>query len=254
MTKPLKIFLGIPSTHSRVDAQTFLLRRIEKKYAGRVELVYPEECVHRIFHDYARNGCVEEFLKTDCDLIWFLDSDIVPPTDVLDMILDNGDEWKVAGAAYPVFMTPEGYDSPQVVFCVYNKGANGGLHAARLPKSGTDYVDGVATGCMFIKREVFSQLQKPYFEFKYEAESRQLIEGEDLGFCLKVNKLGYRFLTDYAKVCKHYKTIDLLDANNYAIQFANTAVINYDKRIRGQVEALVARTQAKKPKSSLILP
>lgn len=250
----IKLYMGIPSTLNRLDGQCYTLRKIEEKYKGRVELVYPEACVHRIFHDYARNEIVEEFLKTDCDAIWFLDSDIVPPTDVLDLILDEEKPWKVAGSAYPVFMTPEGYDSPQVVFCTYNKGTSGGLHAARLPRSGTDYVDGLATGCMFIRKEVFSQLQKPYFEFKYAPESRALIEGEDLGFCLKVNKLGLKFLTDYAKVCKHYKTIDLLDANNYAIEFANKAVIAYDAQIRPKVDALVARLQSNKVKSSLILP
>jgi len=250
----LKIYLGIPSTHSRVDGQNYVLRDIEKKYAGRVELVYPAHCVHRIFHDYARNEIVEEFLKSDCDVLWFLDSDIIPPANILDLILDEEKPWKVAGSAYPVFMTPEGYEDPQVVFCIYNKGASGGLHAARLPKSGTSYVDGLATGCMFIRKEVFQDLQKPYFEFKYDRESRAMVEGEDLGFCRKVNALGMQFLTDYALVCKHYKTIDLLDANNYAIQYANQAVISYDAQIRPQVAALVERLKGTRPKSGLILP
>ncbi len=93
----IKIYMGIPSTGNRRDTQSYNLREIEKRYRDKVELVYPEQCIHRIFHDFARNATVEEFLKTDCDILWFLDSDITPPCDVLDLVVEHGEKWKVAG-------------------------------------------------------------------------------------------------------------------------------------------------------------
>jgi hypothetical protein len=60
-------------------------------------------------------------------------------------------------------------------------------------------------------------------------------EGEDLGFCRKVNDAGYQFFTDYSLVCKHFKRVCLLDVNNYAIRFANAAVNAYDENIRSVI-------------------
>jgi hypothetical protein len=261
VNKKIKVYMGIPTTGVVCDTQPYLLRELQQKYGDRIEFVYPEVCVRRIFHDFARNEIVKEFLATDCDVLWFLDSDIAPSRHVLDLITEHWDKWKVAGAPYPVFMTPTGYDNPQVLFCVY-KGTDGeGLRPSAIPYSGTDFVDGLATGCLFIKREIFEQMEEPYFEFKYDQKSRIMTEGEDIGFCKKVLKQGYRFFTDYSMVCKHYKTICLLEMNNYAIDYANRAVKNYDAQVRDKVEALVSRIRAQAapkepeaPKSSLILP
>jgi hypothetical protein len=63
-----------------------------------------------------------------------------------------------------------------------------------------------------------------------------MTEGEDLGFVRKVSELGIKFYTDFSLACKHEKTIDLLDANNYAIQYSNRAVLEYDKRIKETIQ------------------
>jgi len=269
MSKKIKMYVGIPSTGFIVDSQTYLLRDLEKDYGDTIEFVYPQKLTQRIFHDAARNGIVEEFLATDCDVLWFLDSDITPPRHVLDLIAVHWDKWKVAGAPYPVFMGQLNEEHRQIVFTAY-KGTNGvGIAPAKIPYEGIEFVDGLATGCMFIKREIFSLLQKPYFEFKFNPETRVLTEGEDLGFCLKLNKLGIQFFTDYSMVCKHRKELDLLEMNNYAIDYANKAVNAYDQMVRGQVAALQARYNdllsrykakmtptfdQEHPKSKLILP
>lgn len=228
--KKIKMFVAIPSTGDRVDAQNYMLRKLEKDYADKIEFVYNPSWVGRIFHDYARNAWVDDFLKTDCDVMWFLDSDVVPHPTVLDLF-DKYEEWELAGAPYPVFMTPAGETEPQVVFTVY-KEINGRLAAAHVPTSGSEYVSGIATGCIFLKRSVFDKLQKPYFEFKYDPETRRMTEGEDLGFCKKVNALGKKFYIDYSKVCKHFKKVDLLDVNDYAMRMQQKAVMKYDEMLR----------------------
>lgn len=238
--KKIKVYLGIPSNGSVIDSQAYFLREMSDLYKDHVELVYPEKCIRRIFHDFARNAIVEEFLETDCDVLWFLDSDITPSKHSLDLIVNHYDKWQVSGVTYPVFMTPPGLDNPQVVFTVYEKNPNtGGLIAGNAPKTGTKFVDGLATGCLFIKREVFSLLSKPYFEFKYKEESREMIEGEDLGFCRKLSSLGIKFFTDFDLVAKHQKTLDLLDVNNYAVDYSNRSVLAYDAAIKEQVLASI---------------
>jgi len=240
----IRVYCSVPTTGTVSDSQTFFWRAAEQKYGDRIEFIWPDKCWRRIFHDFARNAHVEEFLKSSADILFFLDSDVTPPEDLFDLVLEH-DKWKLAGAAYPIFMTPAGCERPQVVFTVYKGKANGGLGAAEMPGEGTDFVDGLATGCLFIKREVLEKLAKPYFEFKYDAESRCMTEGEDLGFCKKVNALGYKFYTDYSKVAKHQKSVCLLEINNYAMEYAKRSVEQYDAMIRPQIEQLAQRLKAK---------
>jgi hypothetical protein len=251
--KKIKVYLGIPSLGDRCDAQMYSLRDMEKYYADKVEFVYPKCFVGRIFHDYARNMVVEEFLATDCDVIWFLDSDIAPPNTAIELVTEHFDKWVVAGCPYPLFLKPAGHDIPKVVFAVYND-LGKGYHTAAVPKDGLDFVDGIATGCIFVKREVFEKLEKPYFEFKYDPETRELKEGEDIGFCKKVNKLGYRFFIDYSQTCHHFKKVNLLDVNNYCINEFNERWLEQDKFFRSQIAQLKLGLKKPKPKSNLILP
>lgn len=252
--KKIKVYMGIPSTGERTDGQCYRLRDIEKKYADEVEFVYPEICTFRLFHDFARNAIVEEFLKTDCDVLWFLDSDVVPPVSIMDLVVYPAKEWKLAGATYPVWMTLNQELGPQAVLTCYKK-INGKLAKSEVPTSGIGFVDGLATGCLFIKREVFERLSKPYFEFKYDETTREMSEGEDLGFCRKMSDLGYQFYTDFSLVCKHYKRVDLLDVNNYAMAYTKQKINEYDAMVRPKIEALqkviAAKKQAKAPQSPI---
>lgn len=249
--KKIKIFCAFPSLGEISHAQTFSLRDMEKFYADKLEFVYPKHFVGRIFHDYARNKLVDEFLATDCDVMWFMDADIAPPNTIVEMITQHWDEWKLAGAPYPLFLTPTGHDMPKVVFAVYEDLGHG-YHCASVPTSGTAFVDGIATGCIFIKREVIEKLEKPYFEFKYHPETREMLEGEDLGFCRKVNKLGYKFFIDYSMTCHHFKKVNLVDVNNYAINEFNQRWAAQDQFLRSELTKL--KLGMAKPKSSLILP
>jgi hypothetical protein len=244
--KRTKVYVAVPTTSSIVDSQTYLLREIEELYRDKIELVYPSGCVRRVFHDFARNKMAEDFLASDCDILWFLDSDITPPKHVLDLITVHGDKWKLAGLTYPVFMRPPGSDILEVVYTAYKKNAStGNLGLCGVPKQGTDLLDGLATGCLFIRREVLEKLERPYFEFKYHEVDREIKEGEDLGFCRKVSELGYQFFTDFALTCRHQKTVDLMDVNNYAIQYSNRNVMAYDSRIKESTVAAVKAAYAK---------
>lgn len=260
--KKWKVYLGLPSNGTVVDFQAYVLRDIAERYKDEVELVYPSTLTQRIFHDYARNEIIEEFLATDCDLIWFLDSDVTPPHYILDLVTMHGDKWECAGAPYPIFMSVPGETYRQIVFTAYKGGSEQGLHPAAIPHKGTDWVDGLATGCLMLKRELIMKLERPFFEFKYDEKTRKVTLGEDLGFCMKVNALGIQFFTDYSMVCKHQKNICLLEMNNYAVDYANKALRAYDASARAAQEQLIQAHKAKRaaqaalqvPKSSLVLP
>lgn len=275
----IKVYLGIMSTGQREDIHTYLFRDLQERYGDQVEMVFPEQCVWRFPHDHARNAYVEDFLASDCDVLWFLDSDVCPPKFIFDLLVNKKcyDSWKVAGSPYPLWMPPTGDSRNAVIFTTYDgtvRDENGkatGIKMTECPDEGQAFVDAIATGCMFIKREVFKDLVKPYFEFKFHPITRNVIEGEDLGFCLKINDKGIKCLIDYSMVCKHYKRIDLLDVNEYAKAFARNKLDAYDQFMRSQVNAATKKIKEEafkqgfeaalsdlreraKPKSSLILP
>jgi hypothetical protein len=232
---------------------------MEKKYGDRIEFVYPEIYVGRIFHDFARNEYVSQFLKTDCDVLFFLDSDIVPPENLFDLITVHGDKWELSGAPYPVWMHQSGFEGPQITYTVYRDLGDGKLTYSPIPNEGIDFVAGIATGCLFIKRNILEGMAKPYFEFKYDPETRNITEGEDLGFCFKMTKLGKRFFIDYGMVCHHFKQVSLLDVQNF-IEHEKTQIIDTcDKEIRRivakkQLEKMAAKPRIETPKTHLILP
>jgi hypothetical protein len=265
MSSKTKVYVAVPTVGNIVDSQVYALREIEEKYKEHIEFVYPSQCVRRVFHDFARSELANDFMASDADILWFLDSDVTPPAHVMDLVAVHKDKWKAAGATYPVFMSPGNGDHMEVVLTVYRTNpATGALSLASCPPSGTDFVDGLATGCMFIKREVLEQLERPYFEFKFDPKTRNMSEGEDLGFCRKLAALGIKFFTDFSMVCNHRKTVDLLDVNNYAIMYSNRNVESYLSGIKADLATAIKQAyqrgladggkRAEKPQSSIWLP
>lgn len=250
----IKVFVAIPSMGTLVDSQTFFLRALEEDYKDSVQLIYPKVLVRRMFHDYARNTLVSEFLESGADVMWFLDSDVTPPKDTLDLITKHYDKWQVAGITYPIFMTPPGEELPQVMFTAYTRSNGSFSPTGIVPDNGLAFVDGLATGCILIKREIFAEIlpEKPYFKFSYKEDDMQMTEGEDFYFMRRLSDKGIKFFTDFSMVCKHQKSIDLLDVNNYAMTYAKKAVSAYHRALREELKGKISRPAP--AKSTIILP
>lgn len=242
--KKVKIYLGWTSTGQREDIHMYLLRDLQDRYGEVCDLVLPDLCVHRIFHDRARCDVVDEFLASGCDVLWFLDSDVCPPNHVLDLVAHHYDKWQVAGAPYPIANIAPGCSDFGINWTVY-KGVDfdksnpdiRGIYMSDLPAEGTEFVDGLATGCLFIKREVFAKMEKPWFEFKFDKETRRITEGEDLGFALKCHDLGIKFFVDYGMCCGHQKRVNLLEMSNFAMRIRNSEIAKYVEMVKPEIEA-----------------
>lgn len=261
--RKLRVFVAIPTMGVVADLLPHRLRQWEEQYKDEIQFVYPEHVVRRMFHDFARNALCQEFLDSGCDIMWFIDSDVVPAPNSIDLLTKHLDKWEAAGCPYPVWMSRKEDDNiSQVIYTIYDYIEGKGLSPADIPKEGTAFVGGVATGCMLLKRSVFEKLEMPYFEFKYDEKTRDLTLGEDLGFCLKLLKQDIKFFTDFSMICQHFKNVDLLSVNNYAITYGNKSVITYDKMVKDQVAAAVKAAYKTgfeaglqhKQKSQLIMP
>lgn len=241
--RKLRVYLGWPSTGQREDIHIYLLRDLKDRYGDLCDLILPDICAHRIFHDRARCDIVDEFLASNCDVLWQLDSDVCPPNHVLDLIAHHYDKWQVAGAPYPIANIAPGNTHMGINFTVYkgvDKATNSeqrGIYMSELPADGQEFVDGLATGCLFIKREVFAKMKKPWFEFKFDHETRRITEGEDMGFALKCHDLGIKFFVDYSMVCSHHKRVNLLEMSNFAMRVRNAEVANYVEMVKPEIQA-----------------
>lgn len=178
-----KIFIGIPNTGNlRTELAYWLLQQESDIYMPQLKP-----------HDHCRNDIVFKFLDTKCEWLLMVDSDIVPPDNVLDMIDNNVPVCSayartiVNGELIPVGMT---------------KNENGYHHDFKHSKSGLHKVDAVGTGCILIKREVFYKLNTPFFRFQYN-ENGLLINGEDFDFSERVGSVYF----DSRYKCKHFTTV-----------------------------------------------
>ena len=145
-------------------------------------------------HDYCRNLIVEEFLKSDCEWLLMIDSDVVPQCDVLSMVKNDVPVCSafvctnLGGEIIPVGMV---------------KNKDGYHHNFRHSAPDLHRVDAVGTGCILIKREVLSTMKKPYFKFIYK--DGMLENGEDFDFCERVEGVYF----DARFKCLHYTTVGI---------------------------------------------
>lgn len=152
--------------------------------------------------DVNRNKIVNYFLdETEHDNLVMIDSDIIPPENILDIL-----EYDHDVIAPIMFSTKDGVPYP--VATDYGADGNYRMYAGELEE--VTKVEGVGTGCVAISREVLEALEPPYFEFTKD-EDGTLNTGEDFNFCVAVNKAGFdvEIAKDY--VCGHSTEVNLED-------------------------------------------
>jgi hypothetical protein len=146
--------------------------------------------------DHNRNILVNEFLKSDCNWLLMIDSDVAPPVNLLEMCENNVPVCSayvstcVANEIIPVGMT---------------KNDTGYYHDFKHSAPELHRVDAVGTGCILIRRDVFDTLKKPYFKFIYDADGI-LTKGEDFYFSEKVGREVY---FDARYKCKHTVSVTI---------------------------------------------
>ena len=201
-----KIFIAIPTTGSiRIELAKFLLNIIHgSRYQIAIDMVSLGDICHN------RNLLVKKFLQIKCDYILFCDSDIVPPTNILEMIRDDKD------IVVPVNFT---FKNGDLVPLILKKNKQG----YEIDKKAIDdknhliEIEITGLGCMLIKREVFDKIKKPYFQFIYD-EDGLIKRGEDFNFCEKMRKAGYKIYVDKRFMTNHFSTVNLKEVNKMEVK------------------------------------
>lgn len=205
----LGILIGVPSNGRKVQTEWAM---------GFVSQMYPPgTCVEYVVMRKtdlceARNQLVKMALKNKRKYIWFVDDDIILPGSCFVRLLHAIENYPNAGAIGGIYVTKTDPAWPLIFERL------GDTPMVRFKLGHVFPVEGIGTGCMLIKTEVFSKLPEPWFEFACQipkdgenwstdqdnpSACGSMFLGEDLGFCKKLNGIDYKVLAHGGILCGH---------------------------------------------------
>ena len=136
-----------------------------------------------------RNALVELFLKSNCDYIWWLDSDMKFPPDAAYRLLQRDKD--IVGCNYRRRRFPD----TSFVSMVGEVGSFRSYETTDTsPPLGE--CDVIPHGCVLIKREVYEKVPQPHYLQQYIREIDEEL-GEDVYFCVEAKKCGYKIWIDH---------------------------------------------------------
>jgi len=146
-----------------------------------------------------RNKIVKKFLESGMDYLLMIDSDNVPPFEVLDLADYEKDIVGVVCFGYLKKMV--------IPFCL-KKNTRGAYDVADFDEGdGLKEVDAVGTGCIMISRKVLQDVGYP-FRNEYKPDGTKKM-GLDINFCRRAQEKGYKIYCQTDYLCSHWTTMDL---------------------------------------------
>ena len=176
-----------------------------------------------------RNKIVGEFLKTDCDWLWFVDTDETFDPDIIERLVASADPVErpiVSG----MVMTYRPASNPPVSPAFVRLDEHNRLVTFRiLPAARMIEVAAVGAGCLFVHRSVYEKVQDqvgdtafPWFEDRTwhhddkEGNPVTDVMGEDYVFSLRAGAAGFPILVDTDIQCGHRKLYEFTAADFWA--------------------------------------
>lgn len=143
-----------------------------------------------------RNTLVDQALEYDATHIMWLDSDMHVPSATINTLLEHDKD--IVAAAYSTRVPPYNITAwPDSSNLNVRLDAHQGLHK----------IWAVAMGCMLVKTHVYKYISKPYHQYLYNEDTKDL-SGEDIFFCKNANDAGFEIYVDAAlsQEIAHYGT------------------------------------------------
>lgn len=149
-----------------------------------------------------RNDIVEQALVRGCTHLLFMDTDQTYPIDTIEKLISHDKD--IVGAKVHIRYPPF-----HPTLFKYDKGEDDYYMVSdeEWKKRELMEVDATGTGCILIKTSVFMDIEYPWFEFTKTKEGK--VVGEDISFCRKVKKAGYKIYVDTSINCGHIGTLEV---------------------------------------------
>jgi GT2 family glycosyltransferase len=209
-----KVFIGIPNTGTVVTGLAELICFWSGKANGHVDIMpyFSKYGKPMVFH---RNHIVNQFLKTECDYLLWIDDDVVPPPNALYGLTEDMKSEEVDAVTTICFCTRPA-DNGQGVYPypVTMKDAPNGEFLIHYCTTPFEEIDACGGGCVMVKRRVY---EHPDMKVPYKHEYQE--NGEmgmtcDFGIWRRAKKLGFKLWADNRIICSHIKEFDLRDYND----------------------------------------
>jgi hypothetical protein len=206
-TMRAKVMIAVPNLgtmHTLLVERLLRWHTVPGKLYDQVALFAPRNIQP---HDVARNACVREFLKSDATHLFFIDSDVVPPVDAIDMLLDV--DVSVVTGAYPVMKLNPNTEKSEPVNAIFRVADKESGSIVPVSGEGIAQVDYCGGGCLMIERKVLELLRdKGIVPFKWVLkENGDANYSEDIYFCKQIGLMGIALLANFDVQCYHHKAI-----------------------------------------------
>lgn len=179
---------------------------------------FPEPCI-----DITRNKAVRTAIQLGARWLFFLDSDIIPPNDVIARLISRNKP--IVAGLYVRRHNPPFNEMLRL--------RTDGIVGLRPIQDG-EYKDGdlvecdaVATGCLLIETWVFERIRpftmtidnRPANPSYFLWTESRIGPGfsEDFSWCLRARECGFRIYCDTSVKCKHLGPVKFINANNNGI-------------------------------------
>lgn len=161
--------------------------------------------------DDSRNKIVEDFLRTPCEWLMMLDTDVVFQSNIIELLLEMHKKLGTkAGCGWYNILNEEGGVRPALFrYSEDKKTSKSPIMDSRAPQYFE--TDLGPSGAMLIHREVFEKIKATgeayYFKFQHKGAGNTV--SEDVYFCDLIKKLGYKFVVCSAARMLHYKLLPI---------------------------------------------
>lgn len=176
-----KVLVGVPHTGQFPFQTAYAMLMMQSKYPVEWLLIGQS-----LIYD-SREMMAEKMLKDGYDYLFFLDSDMEPPDDIIPRLMAH-DKPIVSAAAHKRM--------PPCNPAFYKRCSPGYTEVYHDYPKGLLEVEGVGMACALIRREVFEQTPKPWFFPMPDT-------GEDLAFCIRAREAGFKMYVDTNIICGH---------------------------------------------------
>lgn len=160
--------------------------------------------------DLARNKIAAKLLSSNYTHVLMLDIDHKHPIDIIqrlarwflvDKLADEKAKKNVQIVGGLNFRRTTPHDP-----CCHLMGTDGQVYAPAQWDQGLIQVDAIGTGSIMIAREVFEEIQPPWFFNMYERVWADVWPGEDMGFSKKCREYGIKMHVDTTTTSPHIGT------------------------------------------------
>lgn len=189
----MKTLIAIP-TSREIDIQC-AASIIGMEREGRIGVFCPQS--YSI--DASRNLIVEHALEIGYDYIMWVDSDMILPKNTLTTLMSHGKDIVSGVYAYKLL---RGENAVAKRWKDKEKDIYEDIPLKEIrEKEQLMEVNGIGFGCVLTKVDVFRHIKKPWFKFTTDM-------GEDIYFCRKAQKAGYKVFLDTSILCGHVGSVN----------------------------------------------